>query len=149
MKIRAHHLACLSRFNKKEKGYNKEFEKNFLKIYKKIKNNPKIKIQLVRKCDDICKKCPHIGKGICKKPCKYKIPHWVKVQDNKILRLIRKKPNSVKEAREILLVTFKRIGNKELKKICRGCEFLDYFIKKADKEITEEKLNKHWKRLIK
>lgn len=126
IKLLTHHLLCISKFTDAD-WYNQEYKKNFLKIVSIIKKNPKIKI--LRNCDDICKKCPHIKNKLCNKPSKYKISHWIKVQDNKVMRLIKIKPNSIHNARE-LFEKINKIKNKELKNICKGCEYLIYCLKK-------------------
>ena len=128
IKLRAHHLLCISRFNNVG-WYNQEYEKNFKRIFKKIKENPNQSIKIKRNCGDICEKCPYIKNKICNKPSKYKISHWVKVMDNKTLRAIRIKPNTNHKASELLKLIINKIKNKELKNICKGCEYLPRCLK--------------------
>jgi len=45
------------------------------------------------------------------------------------MRLIKIKPNSIHNARE-LFEKINKIKNKELKNICKGCEYLIYCLKK-------------------
>ncbi|MDD5700124.1 MAG: DUF1284 domain-containing protein [Candidatus Nanoarchaeia archaeon] len=125
IRLRAHHLLCLSRFNENSSGYDGDFEKNFTGIFKTILENPDVEIIVKRECDNVCEKCPHIKDGMCNKPSKYKISHWIRVQDNKTMRLIKIKPNSIHKARDIFKLVADKIGNEELKKICKGCEYLD------------------------
>lgn len=56
--------------------------------------------------------------------------HWIKVMDNKIMRLIKIKPNSVYNAKELLILINKKMDNRKLKNICKGCEYLLYCLKK-------------------
>ncbi len=128
MKIRGHHLLCLSRkYGVMGGWYNRELFEHVKKKLKQIKGEPIIKI--VNKCDDICVECPHIKRKKCDKPSKYKISHWVKVMDNKTLRLIKIKPHTSHKALELFNLTIACIKNKELKRICKGCEFLPYCLK--------------------
>lgn len=128
IKLRAHHLVCLSRFHN-EGWYNKNFEKNFKSIFKKILLNPEVKIKVLRNCDDICLKCPHKSKDVCAKPSKYKISHWVRVMDNKVMRLTKIKPNSIHTAENAFNMIIDKIKNKDLREICKGCEYLSSCLK--------------------
>ncbi|MBU0957658.1 MAG: DUF1284 domain-containing protein [Nanoarchaeota archaeon] len=122
-KIRAHHLICFSRHH--DTGwYSKDYEKNFKAIFKDIIKNPNQKIKIKRDCEDICKKCPYVKNKTCNKPSKYKINHWVKVMDNKTLRLIKIKPDTIHTAKELLKLVSSKITNKDLRNICKGCEYL-------------------------
>ena len=62
MIIRAHHLLCIRNF--KGKGYSQEFIRNFYGVIKRL---PKEKIMVTNSVDDLCEKCPHNCKGVCKK----------------------------------------------------------------------------------
>jgi len=124
IKLRAHHLLCLSRFNNKGKWYSKKYKNNFKKIFLKINKNPSQQIIIINKCDDVCKECPHKKTNLCNKPSKYKISHWVRVMDNKTLRLIKLKPNTKHSAKEVLNLIIKKVTNRDLKNICKGCEYL-------------------------
>lgn len=130
-KLRAHHLLCLSRFNElgNSTWYNKEYKKNFKRVFKELKNNPNQKLLIKRACDDICKKCPYIKKNICNKPSKYKISHWIKVMDNKTLRILKIKPNTIHPANHLFRLVRGRITSKNLKNICKGCEYLKNCLK--------------------
>ncbi len=129
-KLRAHHLICISRHNEKENvWYNEKFHKFFKKIFKSIIQNPYQKIEIKRECDDLCKKCPHFEKTICNKPSEYNINHWLKVADNKTIRLIKSNPGEILSAKEFLKRICLKIKNKELKNICKGCEFLSTCLK--------------------
>lgn len=130
IKLRAHHLLCMSRFTD-TKWYSKKYEKNFKRIYALLKKDPKIKI--LNRCDDICAKCPNIKKGVCDKPSKYKIAHWIRVMDNKVMRLTKIKPNSSYSAKDLLEVLKIKANNKNLKTICKGCEYLEDCLKYKSK----------------
>ncbi|MBM3233989.1 DUF1284 domain-containing protein [Candidatus Pacearchaeota archaeon] len=128
IKLRAHHLLCLSRnYATKDEWYNKKLTQHAHKIHSRLIKNPNLKIKIIKKCDDICKKCPHRKGKICKK--REKINYWIKVMDNKVLRLIKIKPNTKHKASELFKLTINNITNKDLRDICRGCEFLKNCIK--------------------
>ncbi len=128
MKLRAHHLICMTRFRNhstNSEGYTNEFNDNFIKMQDNILENPNQVIQVKRECDDVCNKCPHIKDDVCNKPSKYKISHWVKVMDNKTLRLLKLQPDTSHQASKLLKLTIEKVDNNNLKNICKGCEYLD------------------------
>ncbi len=61
--LRAHHLLCLQGFQ--GYGYDEDFIKNMSLINSLIRES-NIKIEVVNRPDDICKKCPNLENGICK-----------------------------------------------------------------------------------
>ncbi len=142
LELRAHHLLCLSRFNE-DVWYNKEYEENFKKIFSKILEEPNQIVNIKDSCDDVCQKCPHINMNdkICNKPSKYKISHWIRVQDNKTMRLIRIKPNSVHKARDIFKLVIDKVGDEQLRKICKGCEYLDNCIRDSFNKSIIQKIS--------
>lgn len=123
--IRAHHLTCIPRF--KGGSYNKKIRRGLFEIQKKIKESPDLKIKVIKSCDEICKACPFNKNSKCEK--RPGINRWIKVQDNKVLKELGAKENSVWKAREILNLSVEKIKNMKLKQICRGCEFLPACIK--------------------
>lgn len=125
IKIRAHHLLCISRFHNSHNDgwYSKEYENNFKSIYQTIKKNPETNIKIIKKCDDICKKCPHKSGSICNK--RPKINYWIDIMDNKVLRKLEVKENSVHKAEDIINETISKINNKDLRGICKGCGYLN------------------------
>lgn len=126
MKIRAHHLLCLSRRECPGGWYDNKLNQHANKIRKKLWNTPNSTITIVKKCDDICKKCPHIKKNICQK--RKNINYWIKVMDNKILRKLNIKENTNHKVKDIFNLTLQKIKDKDLKDICKGCGFLKYCI---------------------
>jgi len=117
--LRPHHILCIPRYY--YGGYDKEFSRNFRNLCKTIRNNPNIKIKVSVSPDLICQKCKHLNGSKCNK--RPNIDYWIKVQDNKVLKILKIQPDSVHIAKEI----FKRsidLEKKELEKICNGCEYL-------------------------
>lgn len=62
LKIRYHHLNCLSHFE--GKGYSSEFCRNMAEIKSRIEQGEKYK--LVSAADDICAACPNLINRNCK-----------------------------------------------------------------------------------
>ena len=128
IRLRAHHLLCLSsKYATKGNWYDEKLTKHALNLRKIIIKNSKIKIKILKRCDDICKKCPHRKGKICRK--REKINYWILIQDNKVLKKLKIKENSVYESKDIFSLAIKEITNKDLKEICRGCEFLPNCLK--------------------
>ena len=122
--LKPHHLVCIPRYFSKG-GYNKKYSQNFNKICKLIRKNPNIKIKIIKKCDDICKQCPYKKDNICKKI--QDINYLINIQDNRVLKTLRIKNNSIHKAKDIFNLSINKINNKNLKKHCKikyGCEFL-------------------------
>ena len=62
VKIRAHHGMCLTFFE--GKGYSEAFTQQMQRISDAMKGNPML--QIVKRDDVICRKCPHLQGGLCK-----------------------------------------------------------------------------------
>jgi len=137
-KIRPHHLLCLSRkYATKGGWYNNKLTKHACKTRSEIIENPGLKIKIIKRCDDICKKCPNRRGKICKK--REKINYWIIVMDNKVLRKLKIKENSINRSNKLFRLTINNINNKDLKNICRGCESLKYCLKYGvDKSFQKE-----------
>ena len=65
IRLRAHHLLCLQGFQ--GYGYNKEFIQNLYEILQRFDTEPKLEIQVITECDDICMKCPYNKDNVCSK----------------------------------------------------------------------------------
>jgi hypothetical protein len=125
MRIRAHHLLCIPRF--KGGGYDKKIRKKMFLVQKKIIKNSKLKVRLVKKCDYICLSCPFFNKNKCRK--RKNIEYWINIQENKIVKRLKIRYNQNFLAKNIFMLSINEIKNKELKNICRGCEYLKYCLK--------------------
>lgn len=123
MEIRAHHLLCIPRF--RGKGYNKKIKRGIFNIQKRIKENPNMKIKVIKSCDAVCNACPFmLNKKCVKKP---EINH-IEIQDNRVIKKLNLKENQIFKARDIFNLSAK-IKNKELKQICKGCGYLRFCLK--------------------
>jgi len=126
LKIRAHHLLCIPRFYRG--GYDESFADNMKKICNKIRQDPDTKIKIiVGKPDDLCDKCPYLYKKECVQS--KKIGKWVVSQDKKVLKYLKLKENSIHKASEVFKLSIEKVNQKTIRRVCKGCIFLDNCIK--------------------
>ena len=138
IKIRPHHLLCIPRFY--SGGYNKEFGENLKNICFEIRKHPNLKIKLSKGCDDICKKCPYKKDNICKKTPE--LNYWILRQDDKVLKKLKIKDNSVYKAKDIFNFSMDNVTSQNIKDICKGCVFLKNCIKVGINNSFKNDLNK-------
>lgn len=62
-KLRGHHLFCLLGY--RGMGYSEEYVENMTRLHRTLRENPKIKIQLVKGPDQLCEKFPNSGVYHC------------------------------------------------------------------------------------
>ncbi|KAA0548981.1 DUF1284 domain-containing protein [Bacillus sp. BGMRC 2118] len=62
-KLRGHHLFCLLGY--RGMGYSEEYVENMTHIHQKLRENPKLKVQLVKGPDQLCEKYPNSGEYHC------------------------------------------------------------------------------------
>ena len=139
IKIRAHHLLCIPRFY--HGGYDKKFAENMKKICTQIRKNPDTKIKvIIGKPDDICHKCPYEYKGRCIQS--KEMNKWVLSQDKKVLKHLKLKESSIHKARDIFNLAMDKLTPRNIRKVCRGCVFLDNCIKVGINNSFKKELNK-------
>lgn len=138
IKIRPHHLLCIPRFY--GGGYSKEFGKNLKKICFDIRKNPNLKIIISKECDDICKKCPYKKDEVCKKTPK--LNYWILRQDEKVLKKLKIKDNSIHVVLEVFNLSINKVTSKNIKEICKGCVFLKNCIKVGINNSFKKELNR-------
>ncbi len=138
LEIRAHHILCIPRFY--GISYNKDFAKHWKNVCHDIKNNPEMKIKVVRKCDDMCSKCPHKKGDICKK--EPEINSSILSMDETVLKKLGLKENSVHEARDVFNLSMESIQNADIRNTCKGCDFLEGCIKWGVNNSFEKDMNR-------
>ena len=139
IKIRAHHLLCIPRFY--HGGYNKEFANNMKRICLTIRKHPNTKIKIISgKPDDLCKNCPYLYKNNCIQSDT--IGKWVIMQDKKVAKYLKLKPNSIHKAKDIFNLSINEINSENIKNICKGCIFLENCIKVGINKSFGKDLNK-------
>jgi len=116
--LRPHHLLCLYGF--RGLGYSKEFVENMQKIADRIRENPSLKIELVKGVDDICSKCPHNVENRCSKP-----GSDVGEFDQEIVHRVGIDIGQEVESITLLNLVEKKVQPEELPAICNGCEWLE------------------------
>lgn len=139
MKIRAHHLLCIPRFY--SGGYNKTYAENLKKICFYIRKHPNTKIKVIKKCDDICAKCPYKKGGICKRLPK--LNKLILLQDEKVLKKLKIKENSIHKAKNIFNLSIKNVNSKNIKNLCKRCTFLENCIKVGINNSFKKDLDKN------
>ncbi|MEK6820228.1 MAG: DUF1284 domain-containing protein [Nanoarchaeota archaeon] len=120
IKLRAHHLLCIPRFY--GRGYNGQYEKSFEEICRTIRENPEVKVQIVRGTDQICSRCPYEQGDACNK--RAGINHWILFQDQKVLYKLGISVGDFFAAKDIFRLSIEKISPKDIEGICKGCEFL-------------------------
>jgi len=145
IKIRAHHLLCISRFY--SGGYNKKFADNMKKVCQTIRKNPYVKIKVISgKPDVLCNKCPHLYNNKCiQSP---EVGKFVISQDKKVLRYLKLKRNSVHKAKSIFNLSMESVNRKNIRRVCKGCIYLDNCILRGKNKSFQKDLNKNKKTLL-
>ena len=119
IKLRAHHLLCLPRCY--SGGYNEIFAKRQKQVCASLRKNPLQKIKILRGVDDLCAKCPYRKGNNC---AKFPDGRWDPLElDEKALKKLKLRKNSVHEAKEMFNLSIKKIPS--VKTICKGCNFID------------------------
>ncbi len=139
IKLRTHHLLCIPRFY--SGGYDKKFARNMKQLVHNIRKNPNQKIKIiVGKPDDLCKSCPHLKEEKCKNP--EEVEKWVILEDKKVAKYLKIKPNSIHIAKEIFNLSIQRVGNKDVKRICKECPFIENCLHVGLNKSFERDINK-------
>lgn len=140
IKIRGHHLSCIPRFY--HGGYDKTFAENMKKIVMQMRKNPNIKIKLIAgKPDSFCEKCPYLYKGKCIQSTE--IGKWVISQDNKVIKYLNLKENSIYTAKEVYNLSMEKINQNNIGEVCDGCIYLENCMKVGINKSFQKNLNKN------
>ena len=114
VKIRAHHGMCLTFFE--GKGYSEAFTRQMQRISDTMKGNPML--QIVKRDDVICQKCPNLQGGLCK------TEKLVQEYDRKVIKLCGLEENSeISWAEFSNLVKERIIAPGKRKDICQNCQW--------------------------
>ena len=62
-RLRGHHLFCLLGY--RGMGYSQEYVENMTRLHQTLRDNPKMRIQLVKGPDQLCEKYPNSGEYHC------------------------------------------------------------------------------------
>lgn len=121
MKLRAHHLMCLQTFE--DEGYDENMIRRMAEIINTIRNQPKTRIEILRRCDDICEACPYIKNGRCNK--RLNLEKFVRLLDSDVLKRTGLKEGQTMKAKEVFPLVKQKIKPEDLATICKGCEWLE------------------------
>jgi len=139
IKIRGHHISCIPRFY--HGGYDGKFAENMQRIVMRLRKNPDMKIKLLAaKPDSFCEKCLHLRRGKCAQSPE--IGKWVVSQDRKVLKYLKLKENSVHKAKDVYNLSMEKINPKTIRKVCKGCIFLDNCVKVGINNSFRKDLNR-------
>ncbi len=114
MRIRPHHLLCISRYI--GKGYSEEFVRNMEKVIARLHGNEGF--SPVFSCDEICRCCPYNENGTCLA--------FVKVDryDQAVARLLQLQNGKIYRYADIADEVRKRIFATEMfREICADCSW--------------------------
>jgi len=118
--IRGHHLLCILGF--RGKGYSEKFVANMERIVEQYQGNPKLKIEVVDYCDDICRACPHLAGKICRQS--EGSADRLEAMDRDILDRLGLASGQLVTVEKIVERLKDRIKAHHLTEICRDCRWL-------------------------
>lgn len=121
MKLRFHHILCILGFL--GLGYDEKFIKGMERVIRKIKENPDLKIKLMRGCDDICRACPFNIDGRCQNEV-VGSEERVRERDSQVAARLDIKAGDVLTIKEILDSVKEKIKPGDLPVICQDCPWL-------------------------
>ena len=133
-------MLCIPRFY--SGGYDKTFADNMKKICLDIRKNPNTKIKvIIGKPDDLCNKCPYLGKDKCIQS--REISKLTIVKDKEVAKYLKLKHNSVHKARDIFNLSMEKVNDKNMRKACKDCIFLEDCVKVGINKSFQKDLNKN------
>lgn len=114
--LRPHHINCI--FFYKGLGYSEDFVKGMNSILKLIKENSKVKIKLIVKCDNLCDNCPNMqSNNVCI------TKENVAKLDYNTLQIYNLKENQEYTFNEIINTIYKNFNSNKFHKICSSCNW--------------------------
>ncbi|MGP3667201.1 MAG: DUF1284 domain-containing protein [Candidatus Bathyarchaeota archaeon] len=125
IKIRPHHLVCLTFF--RGKGYNLNFVRNVKRILREVEKSTAV-VVVVEGCDDVCLECPHRTGVKCMKS--KDSDEEVRLMD---LIWLKELNLNYGEKLETLKIVKGRITLNKLKNVCGKCEWLSVCLDTAEK----------------
>jgi hypothetical protein len=115
--LRGHHLLCIQGFQ--GYGYSPKFVENLSQIIQILDQNPYQKIKIVDECDDICLKCPFMGKKSCVNPSGN--DENIRKMDNGVINYLNLKINHTYVYHDLQKQVINETNFNDLKKICGTC----------------------------
>lgn len=121
--LRAHHVLCIQGF--RGKGYSAEFVANFAYIVERLNTHKDTQIELIAGPDDICRCCPYLGEGGCKRS-RNEPEKFSQQIDTQVFQRLGLGPGTRLSWTEVLEQIKARIESKDLVSICWGCPWIFY-----------------------
>ncbi|MBX6396325.1 MAG: DUF1284 domain-containing protein [Alicyclobacillaceae bacterium] len=119
--LRAHHLLCVHGF--RGMGYSPGFVANLAEIVRRFREEPGLRIQVLRNLDAICTACPSNGGDICEQERR---DGHIRAMDDRVIRKLGLKAGEIYDRDELVERTAARVRPDDLDILCRGCEWLSY-----------------------
>lgn len=116
-KLRGHHLFCLLGY--RGMGYSPEYVENMTRLHQTLRENPKIKIQLVKGPDQLCEKYPNSGVYHCQEDNIYE-------RDAVILEKLGLKLGQIVNWEDIELLIRTYIIPSDIQRVCKSCSWRSY-----------------------
>jgi uncharacterized protein len=130
-KLRGHHLFCLLGY--RGMGYSEEYVENMTRLHQTLRENPKIKIQLVKGPDQLCEKYPNSGDYHCKNDNIYE-------RDAAVLEKLGLKIGQIVHWEDIELLIRRHIVPNDIQRVCNSCSWRSYGVcEEGIQEILEGK----------
>ncbi|MBM6618059.1 DUF1284 domain-containing protein [Bacillus suaedaesalsae] len=116
-KLRGHHLFCLLGY--RGMGYSEEYVENMTRIHQKLRENPQIKVQLVKGPDQLCEKYPNSGEYHC-------LDENIYERDAVILQRIGLEIGQVIKWEEIESHIRRSVVPTDIQTVCETCSWRSY-----------------------
>lgn len=130
-KLRGHHLFCLLGY--RGMGYSEEYVENMTHLHRTLRENPKIKIQLVKGPDQLCEKFPNSGVYHCQDVSIYE-------RDAAILEKLGLTIGQIVIWEDIVLLIRRYIVPSDIQRVCKSCSWRSYGVcEEGIQEIIEGK----------
>ncbi|MGZ4159990.1 MAG: DUF1284 domain-containing protein [Neobacillus sp.] len=130
-KLRGHHLFCLLGY--RGMGYSQEYVENMTRLHQTLRDNPKMRIQLVKGPDQLCEKYPNSGEYHCQDDNIYE-------RDAAILEKLGLKIGQILNWEDIESIIRKYIVPSDIQIVCESCSWRSYGVcEEGIQEILEGK----------
>lgn len=129
--LRGHHLFCLLGY--RGMGYSQEYVENMTRLHQSLRDNPKMRIQIVKGPDQLCEKYPNSGEYHCQADDIYE-------RDAAILEKLGLKIGQILIWEDIESLIRKYIVPSDIQIVCESCSWRSYGVcAEGIKEIHEGK----------
>ena len=120
LSIRGHHLLCM--FGFRGLGYNPRFVANMRRVVEAFFSDSPHEVTVIAECDDICRACPHLVGGVCRKSPGSQ--HSVAAKDLGVLDHLGLALGTTHAAPALRTLITRTVRPVNLRAMCSGCEWL-------------------------